>query len=46
MEDFLQIALKVKEYVEENGRTLSISQGKMLKDHELAFEQYLDKKPA
>ncbi len=46
MGEILQIAIRVKEYVEENGRTLSISQGKMLKDTESIESLYLNKQTA
>jgi len=46
MMNLLQIALEVKRYVENEGRTLAISQGKMLKDKELQMQLFLDKQTA
>ena len=46
MGEILQIALEVKAYVEENGRTLSVSQGKMLKDLSHFETEYYNKQTA
>tara|TARA_Y100001934_G_C12154519_1_gene678912 strand:- start:782 stop:937 length:156 start_codon:yes stop_codon:yes gene_type:complete len=46
MRNWLQIALEVKDYVSNEGRTLSISQGKMLRDPERSFQFEMDKQTA
>ncbi len=46
MGDLVELALVVKAYVEENGRTLSLSQGKMMRDSESAYEVYYNKQTA
>lgn len=46
MGNFVQIALEVKQYVANQGRTLAISQGKMLKDSHPQLEVVYDKQTA
>jgi len=46
MTNLLQLALEVKEYVNREGRTLAVSQGKMLRDSEVKFDIILDKQTA
>lgn len=46
MMKWLQLALEVKKYVHEEGRTLAVSQGKMLKDSESKFQYQFDKQTA
>lgn len=46
MNEILNLALSVKEYVGENGRTLALSKGKMLSDQESLSERVLDKQTA
>jgi hypothetical protein len=46
MKNCLQIALEVKTYIEREGRTLAVSQGKMLKDSISNYESNFDKQTA
>lgn len=46
MGNFLQVALEVKQYVANQGRTLAISQGKMLKDPNPQLQVVYDKQTA
>lgn len=43
---WLQLALEVQEYVHEEGRTLAVSQGKMLRDSDPKFQYHFDKQTA
>ncbi len=46
MREWLQLALEIKEYVDKEGRTLAVSQGKMLRDDMSKFEYLMDKQTA
>lgn len=46
MTNLLQLALEVKEYVNQEGRTLAVSQGKMLRDSDSKFALNLEKQTA
>lgn len=46
MTELLELAIEIKEYVNKEGRTLAVSQGKMLRDTENSFSVNLDKQTA
>lgn len=46
MLESLQLAIEIKNYVQNEGRTLAISQGKMLKDSHKLFQEEFEKQTA